>query len=194
VAEMPQTGGSGDSPGGNGGNALHSQMSAETVQGRDEVGKSRQHFATLRAEAPDTFTGKHVQLEDWIEAVHIYLALYGNADDKIMYMVVNQFLSADIKTWVKTLHIDSWVRLQKELIEYYVDPVAPWNLFATLCRTMDGPCISFMAVSCTLSLRLFFMCRFSFSCCQYLVLDVIPLFNVDCHRLRSGRVAEGLLP
>jgi hypothetical protein len=35
---------------------------------------------------------------------------------------------------------------------------------------------------------------FSFSCCQYLVLDVIPLFNVDCHRLRSGRVADGLLP
>jgi hypothetical protein len=31
-----------------------------------------------------------------------------------------------------------------------------------------------------------------FSCCQYLVLDVIPLYNVDCHRLRSGRVAEGL--
>jgi hypothetical protein len=38
------------------------------------------------------------------------------------------------------------------------------------------------------------MCSFSFSCFQYLVLDVIPLFNVDCHRLRSGRVAEGLLP
>jgi hypothetical protein len=60
--------------------------------------------------------------------------------------------------------------------------VAPWNLFPTLCRTMDGSCISCMAVSCTLSLRLFFMCIFSFSCCQYLVLDVIPLFNVDCHR------------
>jgi Retrotransposon gag protein len=39
-----------------------------------------------------------------------------------MYLVVNQFLSADVKTWVKTLHIDSWVRLQKEMIEYYVDP------------------------------------------------------------------------
>jgi Retrotransposon gag protein len=39
-----------------------------------------------------------------------------------MYMVVNQFLSADFKTWVKTLHIESWVRLQKEMIEYYVDP------------------------------------------------------------------------
>jgi hypothetical protein len=36
------------------------------------------------------------------------------------------------------------------------------------------------------------MCSFSFSCSQYLVLDVIPLFNVDCRRLRSGRVAEGL--
>jgi hypothetical protein len=61
----------------------------------------------------------------------------------------------------------------------------PWD-------TMDGSCIYCMTVSCTLSLRLFFMCSFSFSCCQYLVLDVIPLFNVDCHRLRSGRVAEGL--
>jgi hypothetical protein len=40
----------------------------------------------------------------------------------------------------------------------------------------------------------FFMCSFSFSCCQYLVLDVIPLINVDCHRLRSGRVAEGIFP
>jgi hypothetical protein len=34
VAEMPQTGGSGDSPGGNGGNVPHSQMSAELFQGR----------------------------------------------------------------------------------------------------------------------------------------------------------------
>jgi hypothetical protein len=32
------------------------------------------------------------------------------------------------------------------------------------------------------------MCRFSLSCCQYLVLDVIPLFNVDCHMLRSGKL------
>jgi hypothetical protein len=68
------------------------------------------------------------------------------------------------------------------------------EFFATLCRTMDGSCIYCMAVYCTLSLRLFFICSFSISCCQYLVLDVIPLFNVDCHRLRSGRVAEGLFP
>jgi hypothetical protein len=40
----------------------------------------------------------------------------------------------------------------------------------------------------------FFMCSFSFSCCPCLVLDVSALFNVDCHRLRSGRVAEGLSP
>jgi Retrotransposon gag protein len=47
-----------------------------------------------------------------------------------MYMVVNQFLSADVRTWVKTLHIDSWVRFQKEMIEYYVDPLEEdraWN-------------------------------------------------------------------
>jgi hypothetical protein len=77
VDEMPQTGGNGDSPGGNGGNAPHSQMSAETVQGRNEVCNSRQHFATQRPEAPNTLTGKPVELEDWLEAVHIYLELYG---------------------------------------------------------------------------------------------------------------------
>jgi hypothetical protein len=36
--------------------------------------------------------------------------------------------------------------------------------------------------------------QFSFSCCQYLILDVIPLFNVDYHRLHSCRVAERLFP
>jgi hypothetical protein len=46
-------------------------MSAETVQGRNEVGNSRQHFATLRPEAPNTFTGNPVELEDWLEAVHM---------------------------------------------------------------------------------------------------------------------------
>jgi hypothetical protein len=45
-------------------------------------------------------------------------------------MVFNQFLYADVKMWVKTLHIESWVRLQKEMIEYYVDPLEEdrsWN-------------------------------------------------------------------
>jgi Retrotransposon gag protein/Zinc knuckle len=138
VTEMPQTGGSGDSPGGNGVNAPHFQMSAETVQGRNEVGNSGQHFATLRPEAPDTFTGNPVELEEWLEAVHIYLALYGQTDNKIMYTLVNQFLSADVKTWVKTLHIDSWVRLQKEMIEYYVDPLEEdraWNSLNKLQQT-----------------------------------------------------------
>jgi hypothetical protein len=105
------------SPGGNGGNFPHTQMSAKTVQGRVELGNGRQHFGTLRPEAPNTFTGKPEELEDWLEAVHIYLAIYGQTEDKIIYMVVNQFLSADVKTWVKTLHIDSCVRLQKEMIE-----------------------------------------------------------------------------
>jgi hypothetical protein len=102
VAEMTRTGGSGESPGGKGGNVPHSQMSAETVQGRVKVGNSRQDLATLRQEAPNTFTGKPVELEDWLEAVHIYLATLRQTDDKIMYMVVNHFLSADVKTWVKT--------------------------------------------------------------------------------------------
>jgi hypothetical protein len=94
------------------------------------VVNGRQHFATIRIDAPNTCTGNHVELEDWLEAFHIYLALYGQTDDKIVYMVVNQFLSADVKTWVKTLHIDYWVRLQKEMIEYYVDPLeedSAWN-------------------------------------------------------------------
>jgi hypothetical protein len=132
VAEMPQTGESGDSAGGNGENNPHSQMSAEAAQGLIEVGTGRQHFATLRPEAPNTLTGKHVELEDWLEAVHIYLALYEQTDDRIMYMVVNQFLSADVKTWVKALHIDSWVRLQKEMDAYYVSSAMdficdPWG-------------------------------------------------------------------
>jgi hypothetical protein len=83
--------------------------------------------------------------------------------------------------------------------------VAPWILFATLGGIMDGKCIycsdrsagaPTITVSWTLlpSFYLFFMRSFSSSCCQYLVLDVIPLFNANCHRLRSGRVAEGLFP
>jgi hypothetical protein len=79
-----------------------------------------------------------VELEDWLESVHIYLELYGQTDDKIMYMVVNQFLSADVKTWVKTIHIDSWVRLQKEMIEYYLDPLEEdraWNSLNKLQQT-----------------------------------------------------------
>ena len=138
VVEIPQTGGSNESPGGNGGNAPHSQTSAEVYQSRVEMGNARQHFATLRPEAPNTFTGKPAELEDWLEAVHIYLALYGQTDDKIMYMVVNQFLSADVKTWVKTLHIDSWVRLQKEMQAYYVDPLEEdraWNSLNKLQQT-----------------------------------------------------------
>jgi hypothetical protein len=83
--------------------------------------------------------------------------------------------------------------------------VAPWILFATLGVIMDGKCIycsdrsagtPTLTVSWTPlpSSCWVFMRSFSFSCCQYLVLDVIPLFNVDCHRLRSGRVTEGLFP
>jgi hypothetical protein len=69
------------------------------------------------------FTGIPAELEDWLEAVLIYLALYGQTDDRIMYMVVFQFLSTDVKTWVKTLHIDSWVSLQREMQAYYLDPL-----------------------------------------------------------------------
>jgi hypothetical protein len=83
--------------------------------------------------------------------------------------------------------------------------VAPWILFATLGGITDGKCICCsdrsagtptLTVSWTPrpSFYWFFMCSISFSDCQYLVLDVIPLFNVDCHRLRSGRVTEGLFP
>jgi hypothetical protein len=69
---------------------------------------------------------------------------------------------------------------------------------------MDGTCIycSSDRSTCTPTVTVswtplpssycFFMCSFSFSCCQYLVLDVIPLFDVDCHMLHSGRIAEGL--
>jgi hypothetical protein len=96
VYEIPQTGGSGDYPSGNEVNAPHSQISAERVQGHVEMGNGCQCFASLRPEAPNNFTGKHVELEEWLEAVQIYLALYGQTDDNIMYMVVNQSLSADV--------------------------------------------------------------------------------------------------
>jgi hypothetical protein len=86
-----------------------------------------------------------------------------------------------------------------------MEAVAPWILFATLGGITDGKCICCsdrsagtptLTVSWTPrpSFYWFFMCSISFSDCQYLVLDVIPLFNVDCHRLRSGRVTEGLFP
>jgi hypothetical protein len=71
-------------------------MSAETVQGPVEVGNGRQHFSTLRPDAPNNFTGNPVELEDRLEAVQIYLAFYGQADDNIMYMVVDQFMNADV--------------------------------------------------------------------------------------------------
>jgi hypothetical protein len=53
-------------------------------------------------------------------------------------MVVCQFLFADVKTWVKTLHMDSWVRLQREILAYYVDPVEEdraWNSLNKLQQT-----------------------------------------------------------
>jgi hypothetical protein len=55
-AGTPETGGNGGSPGGNGDEEFHFQMAAETIQERVEVGGSRQHFATLRLEAPNMFT------------------------------------------------------------------------------------------------------------------------------------------
>jgi hypothetical protein len=63
--------------------------------------------------------------------------------------------------------------------------VAPWILFATIGGIMDGKCIycsdrsagtPTLTVSWTPlpSFYWFFMCSISFSCCQYIVLDVIP--------------------
>jgi hypothetical protein len=84
-AVTPETGENGGSPGGNEPEDLHFQMAAETIQERVEVGGSRQHFATLRPKAPNMFTGKPVELEDWLEAVQIYPALYGQTDDRIRW-------------------------------------------------------------------------------------------------------------
>jgi hypothetical protein len=72
-------------------------MAAETIQGRAKVGGSRQPFTTLRPEAPNNFTGNQVELEEWLEAVFIYLSLFGQTDDMIIYMAVRQFLSANGK-------------------------------------------------------------------------------------------------
>jgi hypothetical protein len=79
-------------------------------------------LATLRPKAPNTFTEKPIELEDWGEAVHLFQALHRQTDNRIMYMVLCQSLSADVKTWVKTLHIDSWGRLQREMQAFYLDP------------------------------------------------------------------------
>jgi hypothetical protein len=86
-------------------------------------GNPRNQFATLRPEAPNTFTGKTSELEDWLDSVEIYLALYGLVDDGIQYMVVLQFLSSDVKNWVKTLEITSWTHLHRSMLEYYADPL-----------------------------------------------------------------------
>jgi hypothetical protein len=56
-AGTPETKGNGNSPGGNGDYDFHFQMAAGTIQGSVEVGTGRQHFATLRPEAPNTFKG-----------------------------------------------------------------------------------------------------------------------------------------
>jgi hypothetical protein len=46
---------------------------------------------------------EHVIEQGWVNyksyyyTVHFYLTLYEKPDDKIMYLVVNQFLSADVK-------------------------------------------------------------------------------------------------
>jgi hypothetical protein len=94
---------------------------------RGEGGRPREtsgsQFATLRPESPKTFTGKTSELEDWLDSVEIYLALYGLGDDRIQYMVVLQFISPDVKNWVKTLEIASWTRLQRSMLEYYADPL-----------------------------------------------------------------------
>jgi hypothetical protein len=86
-----------------------------------------------------------------------------------------------------------------------IEGVAPSILVATLGGIMDGKynyCSDRSAGTPTLTVSWtplpsffwFLIGSFSYSCCQYLVLDVIPLFNVDYRRLRSGRIAEGHFP
>jgi hypothetical protein len=78
AGEMPQTGGSGDSP------AVMAvtspipecQRKRSKAVSKWAMAMAVNTFATLRPEAPNTFTGKPAELEDWLEAVHIYLALY----------------------------------------------------------------------------------------------------------------------
>jgi hypothetical protein len=70
-------------------------------------GNPRSKSATRRHESPKSFTGKTSELEDWLDSVEIYLALYGLGDDRIQYMVVLQFMSPGVKNWVKTLEIAS---------------------------------------------------------------------------------------
>lgn len=95
-------------------------------------GNTRSPFATLRPEAPKTFTGRTNELEDWLDSVEIYLALYGLVDERIQYMVVLQFLASDVKNWVKTLEIASWTQLQRAMLEYYADPLEEERAWSAL--------------------------------------------------------------
>jgi Retrotransposon gag protein/Zinc knuckle len=93
---------------------------------------SKSQFATLRPEAPEKFTGKRDELGDWMEAMEIYMNLYGLDDDRMKYMVAQQFLSQDVKNWVRTLNIESWLRLAKNMLEYYADPLEEERAWTSL--------------------------------------------------------------
>jgi hypothetical protein len=84
---------------------------------------SRNHYAVIRPEAPKAFSGRTNELEDWLDAVEIYFALYGLQDDRTKYLVIQQFLSQDVRNWVKTLGLECWASLRKEMVEYYSDPL-----------------------------------------------------------------------
>jgi hypothetical protein len=53
-----------DPPGSNNDDDFHFQTASETIQESVEVGDSRQQFSTLRPQAPSTFTGNTVELEE----------------------------------------------------------------------------------------------------------------------------------
>jgi hypothetical protein len=74
--------------------------------------------------------------------------------------------------------------------------VVPWVTVHSLhlVTVQPGPYPTVSWASLSLSSPCYFSCVVLVSCCQYLVLDVIPLFNVDCHMLHSCRVAGGLFP
>jgi hypothetical protein len=51
----------------------------------------------------------------------MYLALFVETEDRIIYKIARQSLSTDVKTRVRTLHLDSCMQLLREMKAYNID-------------------------------------------------------------------------
>ena len=97
---------------------------------------SRSGYATLRPEAPPTFTGKPEELKDWIVAVEEYMLLYGLEDDSRKFVVAKQFMASSVRKWVQSLDgVSGWVALSEEMKDYFKDDLErhrAWGMLAKI--------------------------------------------------------------